>query len=102
MSNQFTFDHIIQKVNNRCDIIKYIRSIYGILELLKDCQNCGNSVLGPCFQILFLVPFIVQQSSCHKKNRLLCFNVVWLSFFLMKLCVSLPSVIVKSPGHIHF
>ena len=95
MSNQFTFNHIIQKVNNRFDIIKYISFIYffymSVSFMMKDCKNSGNFdcccshwflefVLGPCFQILLLMPFIVQHLA-EKEGWLLRFNVVWLSVF---------------------
>ena len=51
MSNQFTLDHIIKKVNNRFDNIQCtcIRFIYDIYELLKGCKNCG----------LLLLPLVV-------------------------------------------
>ena len=77
MPNQFTFNHIIQKVYYRLDTVKYIRFIYDIYELLKVCKKCGNFVValtgcgfvfGPCFHILFLMPFLVQQSSCQERE----------------------------------
>ena len=56
MSNQFTFDHIIQKGNNRFDIIKYISFIYDIYELRKDCKSCRKLLpvgAGVCVGPLF-------------------------------------------------
>ena len=35
------------KTNKKFDIIKYIRLIYDIFELLKVCKNCGNFVVAP-------------------------------------------------------
>ena len=99
MSNQFTLDHIIQKSKYRCDIIKHKMFIYDIHDLFKGCKNCGNFVcccsdclwefvLGPCFQILFLMTFIVQHSFCweminEKESWLLRLSVMWLSVFFV-------------------
>ena len=73
------FITLYKKVNYRFDTIKCIRFIYHIYELLKVLKNCGNFVcccfhwlreflLGPCFQILFLMPFIAQQLSCQERS----------------------------------
>ena len=40
-------------------------------------------MLGPCFQIVFLMSFIVQQAVAEKESWLICFDVVKLSM----LCV---------------
>ena len=76
MLNQFTLDHIIKIVNIiHVSVLSYqlhlrkisayfLNAVWMLVALFVVAPiGCGRFVLGHCFLIWFLVPFLVQQSS---------------------------------------